>query len=452
MADDRAIETLCERAAGALAKAREIVDPYKVKILGELEPEVLEAEHPEIVVDSSGKRSLVVTRHKNVESERVGTVKHGGRVIVAKVERDRARIMAPVEGWVSQVTTDRATRLEPVPISRTESRRRRTRAKPDESVKEELFGAIVLDNAERMEWLIKNAAIHVNHFYHVKKLVYSPLHWSAVHDAHTCVRALLRLKADVNLQVPLGAFELDSLDKLEKAVQSSIRERAFDQASDQLMSSINARKKHGETALHLAASFNSARVAPMLIKAGALLHITANSDMTPVNTARSAGSAEVLKMLQVAADKEALLLQAAVAGDIKKLRALLDQGVNVNCYEAEGGNTALHVAAYHNSRVAVSLLVEAKANVAAKDFDNNYAEDDAAEAGHTELAAWLKSKRPKKEVYASWGEREYLLASLRITREKVLTSIQLKNKIKGKVDKMHEDADKSLSGSFYHVM
>ena len=55
----------------------------------------------------------------------------GHRVIVAKFESDRAKIVAPVEGWISKITTDRGTRLEAVPISTEETRRRRTRVKPE---------------------------------------------------------------------------------------------------------------------------------------------------------------------------------------------------------------------------------------------------------------------------------------------------------------------------------
>ena len=37
-----------------------------------------------------------------------------------------------------------------------------------------------------------------------KKLHYCPLHWAAAHDAYDCVRALLKLKANVNQQVPVS--------------------------------------------------------------------------------------------------------------------------------------------------------------------------------------------------------------------------------------------------------
>lgn len=71
------------------------------------------------------------------------------------------------------------------------------------------------------------------------------------------------------------------------------------------------------------------------------------------------------------------LLQAAAQGHLTEVNKLLDQGVDVNFEDYDGGRTALFYATCNGHRDVVKLLLRRGADVRIKDHDGRIAADDA---------------------------------------------------------------------------
>lgn len=82
--------------------------------------------------------------------------------------------------------------------------------------------------------------------------------------------------------------------------------------------------------------------------------------------------------------KEITLEEAASAGDVKKIQALLDKGVDVNGRDSEG-ITPLHRAAGAGRLKAVELLVAQHAEVNGEDNEGETALFWGAGGGHLEV-------------------------------------------------------------------
>ena len=72
--------------------------------------------------------------------------------------------------------------------------------------------------------------------------------------------------------------------------------------------------------------------------------------------------------LQLSADDDLSLIQAARIGDSETVARLITQSINVDAAEADG-TTALHWAAHRNDMQTAELLLFAEANV---DVSNDY--------------------------------------------------------------------------------
>ena len=87
------------------------------------------------------------------------------------------------------------------------------------------------------------------------------------------------------------------------------------------------------------------------------------------------------------------LQQASAAGDLDRIRTLLDAGVDLNAdFGAPQGWSPLMHAAYHGHLEAVQLLVTSGAKLNAVEVDRwGTALDIAEDAGQTEVVEYLKS-------------------------------------------------------------
>lgn len=85
------------------------------------------------------------------------------------------------------------------------------------------------------------------------------------------------------------------------------------------------------------------------------------------------------------------LHRAAKKGDAKKIKALLDLGVDVN-YEGSSGCTALHLATDYGHETVVRVLLDNGANPSAKSSEGRTPLHSAARTGHTAVVQLLLEK------------------------------------------------------------
>jgi len=88
------------------------------------------------------------------------------------------------------------------------------------------------------------------------------------------------------------------------------------------------------------------------------------------------------------------LVEAARAGDVKRVRALLDGGADVNAF-GNGRTTALMAAAEAGSEDVARLLIERKADANLRNAKGETAAEIAGAAGHGRLRALLEGTEVK---------------------------------------------------------
>jgi len=133
-------------------------------------------------------------------------------------------------------------------------------------------------------------------------------------------------------------------------------------AAIQKKADVNATASDGSTALHWAVHRDALEVVDLLLGAGA----------NPL--AATNGNARIVeRLLRGGADPntalpggETVLMTAARTGDVAVLKALIEANANVNARESSRGQTALMWAAAENNVAAIKVLVEAGADVKAR--------------------------------------------------------------------------------------
>ncbi len=79
--------------------------------------------------------------------------------------------------------------------------------------------------------------------------------------------------------------------------------------------------------------------------------------------------------------------------NLKLVKLLIDRGADVNRHDGLAKETPLHDAAQSGNAELVKLLLEAKANPAAKDFRGNTPLDLAKESNHPRVVRMLQSAK-----------------------------------------------------------
>jgi ankyrin repeat protein len=172
------------------------------------------------------------------------------------------------------------------------------------------------------------------------------------------------LAADAVSSIAAAAKKQDAA-----AVRSLLRQRA----------DVNAADAEGMTALHWAAHHNDLALVRALLAAGAKATAANRYGVTPLHEAATLGNtAMVSALLRAGADADAAfgdgetpLMIAARVGSVDTVKALLERGAKVNAAEAFRGQTALMLAANEGHAAVVTALVVAGANVNArtKEYD-----------------------------------------------------------------------------------
>ena len=161
----------------------------------------------------------------------------------------------------------------------------------------------------------------------------------------------------------------------------------------------NAAQADGMTALHWAATRGDARIASMLIYAGARVEATTrNGSYTPLHLASRNGRPTVIKALLAAGANANSVTSsggatplhfAAEQGNTDAIAALLGAGAKVNAKESAYGQTPLMWAAASNRGGAVELLVANGADIKLA----SKVEDIAARERADRLALGLRARR-----------------------------------------------------------
>ena len=131
---------------------------------------------------------------------------------------------------------------------------------------------------------------------------------------------------------------------------------------------VGARTRDGATPLHKAASCGKRAVMEVLLSHGAEVNAREDNGDTPLDYALSRSHNEVAAVLRAHGGKaEMPVHDAAYAGDIATLNALL--AGNPGLVDARNGNgrTPLHVAVFSGNKPAIVFLIAHGADVNAKD-------------------------------------------------------------------------------------
>jgi ankyrin repeat protein len=227
-------------------------------------------------------------------------------------------------------------------------------------------------------------------------------------------RLLLRYGADVNV----GTANFDQTPLMSAAGSGSVPlVRLFLKAG----ADINHQDRDGESALFQAAQEEHLAVVRVLVEAGAGVNLKDRQGQTPLALAAEKGNARLFALLQGAGARdrqdhqargldEESLRQAADHGDVRRVRALLRAGVDVNARKPHAG-AALWRAANEGHREVVRELLRAGASA---DLPGEYGSTSllkAAEGGHTEIVRALIAAgadvnatydRCMPEAYTGW--------------------------------------------------
>ena len=162
-----------------------------------------------------------------------------------------------------------------------------------------------------------------------------------------------------------------------------------------IMDSLTITVHGGSTPLMEAASWGQADVAQLLIARGADVNASDDVGNTPLRLAAD-HSNTVQVLLKAGADpnraskKATPLSAAAESGAEAVVRMLLDAGARIDTPAPEDGRTALMLAAIHDHRRIVKLLLARGADLNAKDLWGHTALELAADRGHKKIVRLLK--------------------------------------------------------------
>ncbi len=132
---------------------------------------------------------------------------------------------------------------------------------------------------------------------------------------------------------------------------------------------LNARRRgypNGDTPLHSAARAGQRDIVELLVAKGANVNAKNDAGQTALDLALNQGRKDVGELLVAKGAAVSSIQAAARLGDLAKVKAFLEQGIDVNAKD-ENGRTALHIAAQNKHQDIVELLLSNGADVHAKE-------------------------------------------------------------------------------------
>lgn len=154
--------------------------------------------------------------------------------------------------------------------------------------------------------------------------------------------------------------------------------------------------------LLLAVSSNHPDMVKLLLEYGADVYFVGENKQNALDIARKKGFSKIEQLLlntrvkynieQVKQTSQIRLLQAVSRGQLQQVRALLDQGADINVKESKSGQTPLISASFKQRIKLVQLLLDKGADVHARDINGETALMAAAEKGNTSIVKMLLEK------------------------------------------------------------
>ena len=185
---------------------------------------------------------------------------------------------------------------------------------------------------------------------------------------------------------------------------------------------VNARNGDGSTPLLKASAKGNIDVVQLLLDNNAVADVTNNCRQTPLHIAASCDRLEVTRILlgrndtEVdAQDDEGLTALHSASGAWPEghpeiVRLLLDQGAKAHVRD-NGGNTALHIAAFHGCLEVSCILLRHNAEIDARNDNGSTPLLRASKAGHLDVVQLLLSHDADAHVRDSNGNTALHLAA-----------------------------------------
>ena len=190
----------------------------------------------------------------------------------------------------------------------------------------------------------------------------TPLYYAAIHNYEDIANLLLAKGADVNAKDEDGTYTYTLLyyaiwDNSKDAVKLLISKGA----------KVNVKDGNGHTPLDFAIWDNNRDMVELLIDKGADVNAEDKDGYTPMYWATMEGNKDVVELLTTkgAAPISAIHL-AARAGDLAKVKSLIEAGAEVNAKD-KGGQTPLFAAALADNDDVAKFLIAKGADVNARD-------------------------------------------------------------------------------------
>ena len=208
----------------------------------------------------------------------------------------------------------------------------------------------------------------------------TPLDYAAMGGHKDMVEFLLTNKADPN---PKDYATSTPLLQAAEFGHKDIVELLLAKKAD-----VNAKSISGWTALHCAAYCDHRDVAVLLLTNGADVNSTNSDGLTPLDEAVEGKNTDLIELL-IANHAEVNVQDAAGAGDLKKVKAMLKGNPDLVFNKIHCGWTALHFAARNGQNEVAEFLLANKADLNVKDCGGQTPLHMAVQSGYKDMVELL---------------------------------------------------------------